>query len=120
MRLSAVARDSIPSPHPRRRPASNLNSYSAFIAAHWPNFVRKPATTNRNPPLAAFSPFAYFVFRMKRKTRSTMNQKNILAGLLACGLCVSSVSATERFFTYTYEPETLPQGAWEYEQWVTL
>lgn len=27
---------------------------------------------------------------------------------------------TERFFTYTYEPETMPQGAWEFEQWVTL
>jgi hypothetical protein len=42
-----------------------------------------------------------------------------MAGLLACGLCAASASATERFFTYTYEPETLPQGAWEYEQWVT-
>lgn len=53
-------------------------------------------------------------------TKLNMDRRNILAGLLACGLCVTSASATERLFTYTYEPETLPQGAWEYEQWVTL
>src|SRR4051812_6067091 len=57
---------------------------------------------------------------MKRKTKLKMNQRTLLAGMLACGLCVATASATERFFTYTYEPETLPQGAWEYEQWVTL
>ncbi len=28
--------------------------------------------------------------------------------------------ANERYFTYTYEPETMPQGAMEFEQWVTL
>jgi hypothetical protein len=28
--------------------------------------------------------------------------------------------ANERFFTYTYEPETLPSGTTEFEQWVTL
>lgn len=33
---------------------------------------------------------------------------------------LATVSATERFFTYTYEPETMPAGALEYEQWVTL
>src|SRR5438876_9387745 len=31
-----------------------------------------------------------------------------------------SASATERYFTYTYEPETMPKGSLEYEQWVTL
>lgn len=31
-----------------------------------------------------------------------------------------SASATERLFTYTYEPETMPKGGMEYEQWVTL
>jgi hypothetical protein len=40
-----------------------------------------------------------------------------LAGLL---LAAFSASATERFFTYTYEPETMPKGSLEYEQWVTL
>lgn len=28
--------------------------------------------------------------------------------------------ATERYFTYTYEPETMPAGAAEFEQWITL
>src|SRR5690349_13217624 len=28
--------------------------------------------------------------------------------------------ATERYFTYTYEPEVFPQGAAEFEQWVTF
>jgi hypothetical protein len=28
--------------------------------------------------------------------------------------------ASERYFTYTYEPETMPKGAWESEQWFTL
>ncbi len=31
-----------------------------------------------------------------------------------------SASGTERYFTYTYEPETMPRGLLEYEQWVTL
>lgn len=29
-------------------------------------------------------------------------------------------SADERKFTYSYESKTLPQGSWEFEQWVTL
>src|SRR5678809_1373940 len=28
--------------------------------------------------------------------------------------------ATERYFTYSYEPESMPKGAMEFEQWVTL
>ncbi|HWW00587.1 MAG TPA: hypothetical protein VNZ64_12890 [Candidatus Acidoferrum sp.] len=44
----------------------------------------------------------------------------LLAALGAVGLGVAVVSATERSFTYTYEPETMPQGGFEYEQWVTL
>ncbi len=35
-------------------------------------------------------------------------------------LMVITASATERLFTYTYEPETMPKGGLEYEQWVTL
>jgi hypothetical protein len=30
------------------------------------------------------------------------------------------VFADERRFTYVYEPETLPEGALEFENWVTL
>ena len=44
----------------------------------------------------------------------------ILIGLLAVGSCCSEARADERRFTYTYEPEVLPQGAMEFEQWVTL
>lgn len=59
-----------------------------------------------------------------KKTLNLKTNVNIgsrwLAALLACGVCAGTATATERFFTYTYEPETLPQGATEYEQWVTL
>lgn len=48
-----------------------------------------------------------------------MKNKTIWTGILAATLC-SSAQAMERFFTYSYEPETMPQGAMEYEQWVTL
>lgn len=49
---------------------------------------------------------------MKKKLLMTM----IVAGALSAGVA----SATERLFTYTYEPEVLPKGAAEFEQWVTL
>lgn len=39
-----------------------------------------------------------------------------VAGLV---LALTSAQANERLFTYTYEPETMPQGAFEAEQWVT-
>jgi hypothetical protein len=44
----------------------------------------------------------------------------ITMGTLACGLCLQMANADERRFTYSYEPETLPAGALEFEQWVTL
>src|SRR5437762_351988 len=44
----------------------------------------------------------------------------IVMGVLAAGLCSSGARADERRFTYTYEPEVLPQGGLEFEQWVTL
>ena len=50
---------------------------------------------------------------MKSKIRAVLVAVCITSGLM-------SVSATERFFTYTYEPETMPAGALEYEQWVTI
>jgi hypothetical protein len=40
--------------------------------------------------------------------------------LLAGTAVLQSASATERIFTYTYEPETMPEGGMEFEQWVTL
>lgn len=43
-----------------------------------------------------------------------------VAPVLAAAACLHSAGATERLFTYSYEPETMPQGAMEFEQWVTL
>jgi len=39
---------------------------------------------------------------------------------LAWAIHLPQADATERFFTYSYEPETMPQGAMEFEQWITL
>jgi len=44
----------------------------------------------------------------------------VYAGLLAGVVCAASIRADERRFTYVYEPETLPAGAFEFEHWVTL
>ena len=41
-------------------------------------------------------------------------------GMLAGALCLTQARADEKRFTYSYEPETLPGGAWEFEQWITL
>ena len=41
-------------------------------------------------------------------------------GMLTSGLWLSVVTADERRFTYSYEPEVLPKGALEFEQWITL
>lgn len=41
-------------------------------------------------------------------------------GLVTGLVCASSSFADERRFTYVYEPETLPAGALEFENWVTL
>lgn len=42
-----------------------------------------------------------------------------LSGLIS-GVITIACHADERRFTYVYEPETLPAGAWELENWVTL
>jgi len=44
----------------------------------------------------------------------------VLTGVVAGLLCVTTARADNRRFTYTYEPEVLPAGAMEFEQWVTL
>jgi hypothetical protein len=44
-----------------------------------------------------------------------------LVTVMAIGtLNVATAMATERYFTYTYEPETMPAGATEFEQSITL
>jgi hypothetical protein len=40
--------------------------------------------------------------------------------ILTTVAALDTTLATERIFTYSYEPETMPQGALEFEQWVTL
>lgn len=44
------------------------------------------------------------------------------AVLWTCVLAAGAVpaSADERKFTYSYEAKTLPEGSWEFEQWITL
>src|SRR3954454_3112363 len=44
----------------------------------------------------------------------------LLAGIVAGSLMAGSAVASERYFGYSYEPETMPKGAWEFEQWATL
>src|SRR2546423_12866447 len=43
-----------------------------------------------------------------------------LFGILAASLCLAQARADERRFGYTYEPETMPKGGMEFEQWITL
>jgi len=43
-----------------------------------------------------------------------------MIGAILLTLTAPGAKADERRFTYTYEPETMPQGAAEFEQWVTL
>lgn len=49
-----------------------------------------------------------------------MNACKVVSGMVAAGLSLAVASADDRRFTYTYEPELLPQGGLEFEQWVTL
>lgn len=53
----------------------------------------------------------------------TLNCKLKLIRIVACATALvllgASASANDRLFTYSYEPETMPQGAFELEQWVT-
>ncbi len=50
-----------------------------------------------------------------------MNPRTLLClGLLAAGVNLASACADERRFTYTYEPEVMPQGGLEVESWTTL
>jgi hypothetical protein len=48
-----------------------------------------------------------------------LDPNRCLTAAILLGAAVSTACATERFFTYTYEPETMPKGVFEYEQWVT-
>jgi hypothetical protein len=55
---------------------------------------------------------------MKQKL---ISRNQVLSGLLGVGMAMATLAqADERRFTYTYEPEVLPKGGMEFEQWVTL
>ncbi len=43
-----------------------------------------------------------------------------LATMILAGCWTANVQGNDRLFTYSYEPETMPKGALEFEQWITL
>src|SRR5438045_9600851 len=45
---------------------------------------------------------------------------NLSFGAFCLILGLAPVCANERYFAYSYEPETMPRGGLEYEQWLTL
>lgn len=47
-------------------------------------------------------------------------KKTVLLIIAALAASLTLSRADERRFTYVYEPEVLPKGAFEFEQWVTL
>ncbi len=49
----------------------------------------------------------------------TKLRTKLLLGMAGC-LAAATAGANERYFAYAYEPETMPRGAWEMEQWATL
>src|SRR5215467_7323896 len=46
--------------------------------------------------------------------------KPFWATVIMGGMLLPGARADERRFTYSYEPETMPQGGMEFEQWITL
>lgn len=57
-----------------------------------------------------------------QKTNASRNttKRTIFSVFAAAACSTQPLQATDRLFTYTYEPETMPKGASEFEQWVTL
>lgn len=47
-------------------------------------------------------------------------KRPLILATVAGALCLPNAQATDRLFTYTYEPEGMPKGAAEFEQWMTL
>jgi len=48
-----------------------------------------------------------------------ISNKQWVVAFLGWALISGAAFATERYFAYTYEPEVFPQGAAEFEQWVS-
>lgn len=60
---------------------------------------------------------------MKTRLKTNSSRRllcQLLLGLLGGGFCMNGAWADDRRFTYSYEPEVLPAGGMEFEQWVTL
>src|SRR5678815_1738696 len=57
---------------------------------------------------------------MKPKIHITRHLKHLTALAVLCAALIPASRANERIFTYSYQPETMPKGAWEVEQWATL
>src|SRR5580765_8584846 len=53
---------------------------------------------------------------LARNQKSSASAVTLLAGILSLAVA----QADERRFAYSYEPETMPKGGTEFEQWVTL
>jgi hypothetical protein len=49
-----------------------------------------------------------------------MIRRQWIAVMIAGTVSANVAFASERYFGYTYEPETMPAGAAEFEQWITL
>ncbi len=47
-------------------------------------------------------------------------RRHVFVAVVALAFCPANLRADERRFSYTYEPETLPQGGVEIEHWVTF
>jgi hypothetical protein len=75
---------------------------------------------NLNNALHAFMKNNPFHIDRKNRNPRAPRLAKALARLLTAAACLQTVGATDRLFTYSYEPETMPQGAMEFEQWVTL
>lgn len=55
---------------------------------------------------------------MREKSRWNRVQGSVCT-VAAAAWAVPTANGTSRIFTYTYEPETMPKGAKEFEQWIT-
>ena len=57
----------------------------------------------------------------ERPQRATLiSRTTAFLCILAASVTVNGTRADDRRFTYSYEPEVLPEGGLEFEQWVTL
>lgn len=57
---------------------------------------------------------------VNKMENSMKRVKRLLVLALLIMILAPDAWATQRLFTYTYEPETMPQGALEFEEWTTL